>query len=101
MLCPAPLYHTAPLAYGMVSHRLGATLIIMDKFDAEQVLSLIERHRVTFTQMVPTMFIRLLALPEEVRRRYDLSSLEKIVHAAAPCPVEVKRRMIEWLGHRL
>ncbi|WP_422061518.1 acyl-CoA synthetase [Sphingopyxis sp.] len=98
LLCPAPLYHTAPLAYGMAAHRLGATLVIMDKFDAEDVLRLIERYRVSFMQMVPTMFIRLLALPVETRGRYDLSSLEKIVHAAAPCPVEVKRRMIEWLG---
>lgn len=98
MLCPAPLYHTAPLAYGMAAHRLGATLVIMDKFDAEETLRLIEKYRITFMQMVPTMFIRLLALPEDVRKRYDLSSLEKIVHAAAPCPVEVKRQMIEWLG---
>ena len=98
MLCPAPLYHTAPLAYGMAAHRLGATLVIMDKFDAEETLRLIEKYRITFMQMVPTMFIRLLALPEDVQNRYDLSSLEKIVHAAAPCPVEVKRQMIEWLG---
>lgn len=98
LLCPAPLYHTAPLAYGMASHRLGATLLIMDKFDAEETLRLIERNRVTFIQMVPTMFVRLLALPMETRTRYDLSSLQKIVHAAAPCPVEIKRRMIEWLG---
>tara|TARA_R110000824_G_scaffold37553_6_gene115539 strand:+ start:24300 stop:25835 length:1536 start_codon:yes stop_codon:yes gene_type:complete len=98
ILCPAPLYHTAPLAYGMAAHRLGATLVVMDKFDAEATLRLIEQYRISFMQMVPTMFIRLLALPEEVRKRYDLSSLEKIVHAAAPCPVEVKRQMIEWLG---
>jgi long-chain acyl-CoA synthetase len=97
LLCPAPLYHTAPLAYGMASHRLGATLVIMDKFDAEETLRLIERYRVTFMQMVPTMFVRMLALPMETRTRYDLSSLQKIVHAAAPCPVEIKRRMIEWL----
>ncbi|NIJ36797.1 acyl-CoA synthetase (AMP-forming)/AMP-acid ligase II [Sphingopyxis panaciterrae] len=98
LLCPAPLYHTAPLVYGMAAHRLGATLVVMDRFHAEETLRLIERHRVTFMQMVPTMFVRLLALPEEIRRRYNLSSLEKIVHAAAPCPVEIKRRMIEWLG---
>jgi long-chain acyl-CoA synthetase len=98
ILCPAPLYHTAPLAYGMAAHRLGATLVIMDKFDAEATLRLIEQYRITFMQMVPTMFIRLLALPDAVRKRYNLSSLEKIVHAAAPCPVEVKRQMIEWLG---
>lgn len=98
LLSPAPLYHTAPLAYGMSAHRLGATVVIMEKFDAEEVLRLIEKHRVTFMQMVPTMFIRLLALPDEVRAHYDISSLQKIVHAAAPCPVEVKRRMITWLG---
>jgi acyl-CoA synthetase (AMP-forming)/AMP-acid ligase II len=98
LLSPAPLYHTAPLVYGMAAHRLGATLVVMDRFDAEEVLRLIEHHRVTFMQMVPTMFVRLLALPDDVRTRYDLSSLEKIVHAAAPCPVEIKRRMIEWLG---
>ncbi|MGB3845127.1 MAG: acyl-CoA synthetase [Sphingopyxis sp.] len=98
LLSPAPLYHTAPLAYGMAAHRLGATLVIMDKFDAGEVLRLIEAYGVTFMQMVPTMFIRLLALPEAERARHDLSSLDKIVHAAAPCPVEVKRRMIEWLG---
>lgn len=98
LLCPAPLYHTAPLAYGMAAHRLGATLVIMDKFDAEETLRLVEHYRVSFMQMVPTMFIRLLALPAETRNRYDLKSLEKIVHAAAPCPIEVKRQMIEWLG---
>lgn len=98
ILCPAPLYHTAPLAYGMAAHRLGATLVIMDKFDAETTMRLIEQYRITFMQMVPTMFIRLLSLPASIRKGYDLSSLEKIVHAAAPCPVEVKRQMIEWLG---
>ena len=98
LLCPAPLYHTAPLAYGMAAHRLGATLVIMDRFDPEKTLRLIEQYHITFMQMVPTMFIRLLALPDTVRNAYDISSLEKIVHAAAPCPVEVKRRMIEWLG---
>ena len=98
LLCPAPLYHTAPLAYGMAAHRLGSTLVIMDRFDAETTLRLIEKYRIIFMQMVPTMFIRLLALPDAIRRAYDLSSLEKIVHAAAPCPVEVKRQMIEWLG---
>ncbi len=98
VLSPAPLYHTAPLVYGMAAHRLGATLVVMERFDAEAALRLIERYRVTFMQMVPTMFVRLLALPDGVRTRYDLSSLRKIVHAAAPCPVEIKRRMIEWLG---
>src|SRR3546814_5925963 len=82
----------------MVAHRLRAALVIMDRFDAEEALRLIERHRVTFMQMVPTMFVRLLALPNAVRTRYDVSSLRKVVHAAAPCPVEIKRRMIEWFG---
>ena len=98
LLSPAPLYHTAPLAYGMAAHRLGATLVVMDKFDAEDALRLIERYRVTFIQMVPTMFVRLLALPAEVRARYDISSLDKIVHAAAPCPVAIKQQMMEWVG---
>ena len=98
ILSPAPLYHTAPLAYGMAAHRNGATLAIMDRFEPEETLRLIERHRVSFMQMVPTMFVRLLALPGAVRDRHDLSSLRKIVHAAAPCPVEIKRAMIEWLG---
>src|SRR3546814_10082635 len=79
ILSPAPLYHTAPLAYGMVAHRLGAALVIMDRFDAEEALRLIERHRVTFMQMVPTMFVRLLALPNAVRTRYDVSSLRTVV----------------------
>src|SRR5205814_840623 len=72
--------------------------IIMERFDAEDFLRLVEQHRVTHTQLVPTMFVRLLKLPEAVRRRYDLSSLQVAVHAAAPCPVEVKRQMIEWWG---
>src|SRR5581483_1537412 len=70
----------------------------MDRFEPEWALELIERHRVTHTQMVPTMFVRLLRLPEEERHRHDLSSLRKVVHAAAPCPAEVKAQMIEWLG---
>ena len=98
MLSPAPLYHTAPLAYSTMAQRLGATVVILRKFDPEAALAAIERHRVTFTQMVPTMFIRLLRLPDEVRGRYDLSSLRTVVHAAAPCPVEIKRQMIDWLG---
>jgi long-chain acyl-CoA synthetase len=97
-LNPAPLYHSAPQASVSASIRLGATVVCMEHFDAEQWLSLVERHRVTHCQMVPTMFSRLLRLPEEVRRRYDLSSLERIVHAAAPCPVPVKKAMIDWLG---
>jgi long-chain acyl-CoA synthetase len=97
-LSPAPLYHAAPLRFSMAAHRFGATVVVMAHFDPEGFLRLVEEQRVTFTQVVPTMFIRLLKLPDEVRRRYDLSSLTTVVHAAAPCPVEVKERMIEWWG---
>jgi len=95
---PAPLYHTAPNVYALAAAAQGMDMTIMAGFDAEEFLRLVERHRVTVVQMVPTMFVRLLALPEQVRRRYDLSSLRRVVHAAAPCPPEVKRAMIEWLG---
>jgi long-chain acyl-CoA synthetase len=97
-LSTAPLYHAAPLKFNMAVQALGGTSIIMQKFDAEAALAAIERHRVTHAQWVPTMFIRLLKLPDEVRRRYDLSSLEKAIHAAAPCPVDIKRRMLAWWG---
>lgn len=97
-LSPAPVYHAAPLRFGGAVHALGGTLVMMERFDAEEVLRAIERYRVTHTQMVPTMFVRLLKLPEDVRAAYDVSSLKVIVHAAAPCPVEVKRAMIEWFG---
>ena len=93
-----PLYHAAPLVSAMSTHRNGGTVLLPPKFDAEQTLQAIERYRVTYAQFVPTMFIRLLRLPEEVRRRYDVSSLRAVAHSAAPCPVEVKRRMIEWFG---
>ncbi len=97
-LSPAPLYHAAPLLFTGTAAAVGATAIIMERFDAEDFLSLVERHRVTHTQLVPTMFVRLLKLPEVVRQRYDFSSLKAAVHAAAPCPVEVKRQMIDWWG---
>jgi long-chain acyl-CoA synthetase len=97
-LSPAPLYHSAPLASVSASLRLGATAIIMERFDAEQFLRLVERYRVTHSQVVPTMFSRMLKLPDEVRRSYDVSSLETIIHAAAPCPVPVKQQMLEWWG---
>jgi acyl-CoA synthetase (AMP-forming)/AMP-acid ligase II len=97
-LSPAPLYHAAPLRFSMSIHRHGGTVVAMVHFDPEAYLRLIEEHRVTFSQVVPTMFIRLLKLPDEVRARYDVSSLDAVVHAAAPCPVEVKERMIEWWG---
>ncbi|GAA4697822.1 acyl-CoA synthetase [Nocardioides conyzicola] len=97
-LSPAPVYHAAPLRFGGVIHTLGGTLVMMEKFDAEAALRAIERYGVTHTQMVPTMFVRMLKLPEEVRASYDVGSLQVVVHAAAPCPVDVKRRMIEWFG---
>ncbi|HVB42071.1 MAG TPA: AMP-binding protein [Streptosporangiaceae bacterium] len=97
-LNPAPLYHSAPQASVSASLRLGATSVVMEHFDAEQWLALVERYRVTHCQLVPVMFSRLIRLPDEVRSRYDTSSLECIVHAAAPCPVHLKRAMIDWLG---
>ncbi len=97
-LSPAPLYHAAPLRFTMTVHRYGGTAIVMERFDAERALGLVERHRVTHTQMVPTMFIRILKLPEPQRRAYDLSSLRVVIHAAAPCPQDTKRAMIDWLG---
>jgi long-chain acyl-CoA synthetase len=97
-LSPAPLYHAAPLRFCRAAHRVGGTVVVMEHFDPEQYLALVERYRCTFSQVVPTMFIRLLKLPPEVRSRYDLSSLVAVVHAAAPCPAEVKAQMIEWWG---
>jgi long-chain acyl-CoA synthetase len=97
-LSPAPLYHSAPLFYSMSTMRLGGTVVVMEQFDPEEALRLIERHRVTVSQWVPTMFVRMLKLPEAVRTNYDLSSHKTAIHAAAPCPVEVKRQMIEWWG---
>ena len=97
-LSPAPLYHAAPLAWTMACHRTGATVVVMERFDAEQALKLIAAHRVTHSQWVPTMFIRLLKLPAATRTAYDLTSLRWAVHAAAPCPVPVKQAMIDWWG---
>jgi long-chain acyl-CoA synthetase len=97
-LSPAPLYHSAPQGATGLTIRQGGTVIVMERFDPEQFLAMVERYRVTHSQMVPTMFSRLLKLPDEVRTRYDHSSLETIVHAAAPCPVPVKEAMIAWWG---
>ncbi|MEU9840616.1 acyl-CoA synthetase [Actinomadura sp. NPDC048032] len=97
-LSPAPLYHAAPLRYSLNFHRFGATVVVMEKFDAEQALAAVEKYGVTHSQWVPTMFIRMLKLPEETRARYDVSSLRCAVHAAAPCPVPVKEQMIAWWG---
>jgi acyl-CoA synthetase (AMP-forming)/AMP-acid ligase II len=97
-LSPAPLHHAAPSVTCSIVQRWGGTAVCMERFDAEQCLAYIERYRITHAQFVPTMFVRMLKLPEEVRRRYDLSSLRIAQHAAAPCPVDVKRQMLEWWG---
>jgi long-chain acyl-CoA synthetase len=97
-LCTSPMYHTAPLAYTWFSLHFEHTAVLMDPWDAERALALIQQHRVTTTHMVPTQFHRLLMLPDEVKRRYDVSSLRTVLHAAAPCPLEVKRRMLAWWG---
>lgn len=97
-LCPAPLYHSAPIGWSMGTQRLGGTVVLMDRFDAESALALIEKHKVNRAQFVPTMFIRFLKLPDEVRLKYDVSSLGSAIHAAAPCPIDVKEKMIEWWG---
>ncbi len=97
-LSPAPLYHAAPLGYCQSVHFAGGTVVVMEKFDPLQALELIERHRITHSQWVPTMFVRMLKLAPEERRRFDLSSHRVAIHAAAPCPVDVKREMIAWWG---
>ncbi|MCP3989406.1 MAG: acyl-CoA synthetase [Actinomycetia bacterium] len=97
-LSPAPLYHSAPLAFTAATHSLGGTNVIMEKFDPIESLALIEKYKVTHSQWVPTMFIRMLKLDEADRSGYDLSSQKVAIHAAAPCPVEVKRQMIDWWG---
>jgi fatty-acyl-CoA synthase len=97
-LSPAPLYHAAPLRHSMSTIKLGGEVSIMEQFDAEQSLAMIERHRITHSQWVPTMFVRMLKLSAAQREKYDLSSLRKAVHAAAPCPIEVKHQMIQWWG---
>jgi acyl-CoA synthetase (AMP-forming)/AMP-acid ligase II len=97
-LCPAPLYHAAPLRWSLAIHRLGGTVVLMEKFDAEAALATIAQHRVTVAQFVPTHLARMLALPAEVRARYDLSSLRSIIHAGAPCPVALKQQVIAWMG---
>jgi fatty-acyl-CoA synthase len=97
-LSPAPLYHSAPLVYCMSMLRLGATVVVMESFDAALTLELIERYRVTHAQFVPTMFVRLLRLPSSERTGRDLSSLRYVVHAAAPCPLDIKRQMLDWWG---
>jgi long-chain acyl-CoA synthetase len=97
-LLPGPLYHSAPNSFGIRSGRLGGVLVMMPRFEPEEFLKLIQEQKIDTIFMVPTMFIRLMKLPEAVRRKYDMSSLRHIIHAAAPCPPDVKRAMIEWWG---
>jgi len=97
-LSPAPLYHAAPLGWSMNVQRLGGTVVMMEKFDPEDCLRLIEKHRITHVQFVPTHFVRMLKLPDAVRAQYDHSSLKVVFHAAAPCPIPVKEQMIAWWG---
>ncbi|MES2258463.1 MAG: acyl-CoA synthetase [Pseudomonadota bacterium] len=97
-LCPAPLYHAAPLSWSMAVQRRGGTVIVMESFDPQEALRLIEQYRVTHAQLVPTHFVRMLKLPKSERQRHDVSSLRYAIHAAAPCPVEVKEQMLAWWG---
>jgi acyl-CoA synthetase (AMP-forming)/AMP-acid ligase II len=97
-LSPAPLYHAAPLHYTMSMHRMGIPVVVMEHFDAEESLKAIEKYKASASQWVPTMFVRMLKLPDEVRLKYDVSSMKSAIHAAAPIPIEVKRKMIEWWG---
>ena len=98
VLMNGPMYHSAPNGYGLTAVRVGATIVLEPRFDPEEMLQLIERHRVSHMHLVPTMFTRLLRLPDETRSRYDLSSLRFVVHGAAPCPPPLKQAMIEWWG---
>ena len=97
-LSPAPMYHAAPLRFCLGTQALGSTIVAMENFDAEEYLQLVEKYKITHSQLVPTMFVRMLKLPEETRQKYDVSSLETVIHAAAPCPVPIKKQMIEWFG---
>ena len=97
-LSPAPLYHAAPIAWSSAVHRLGGTVVLMEKFDPEGALAAIERYKVTDSQWVPTHFVRMLNLTAKERTRYDLSSHKRALHAAAPCPIPIKEQMIEWWG---
>lgn len=97
-LSPAPLYHAAPLAFTVTVLKTGGEVVVMENYDSEQALALIEKHQITHSQWVPTMFVRMLKLPEDVRQQYNLSSHRIAIHAAAPCPVTVKQQMIEWWG---
>ncbi len=97
-LSPAPMYHAAPLRFCLATQAIGATVVLMEHFDAEDYLKYVDQYKVTHSQLVPTMFVRMLKLDEETRAKYDVSTIEAAVHAAAPCPVAVKQQMIEWWG---
>jgi long-chain acyl-CoA synthetase len=97
-LVTSPMYHMSPLAFGYFSLHFEHTVVLMERWDAERALQLIDRYRVTDVAMVPTQLHRLMQLPEDVRSRYDVSSLRQVIHAAAPCPMDLKRRLFEWLG---
>lgn len=97
-LSPAPLYHTAPNVWSMCMQALGIPVVVMERFDARGALDAIQRHRVTHGQFVPVMFTRMLKLPEPLRMSYDVSSLQRVIHAAAPCPIGIKKQMIDWWG---
>ncbi len=98
ILMTGPMYHSAPNSYGLAAAGIADTIVLQPRFDAEQLLAMVEQHRITHMHVVPTMFVRLLKLPAEVRAAYDISSLRFVVHGAAPCPIEVKRQMIDWWG---
>lgn len=97
-LSPAPMYHAAPLRFTMAAQSVGSTAVVMEHFDPEDFLSAVQKHSVTHSQVVPTMFVRLLKLEESIRSKFDVSSLQAVIHAAAPCPIPVKKQMIEWFG---
>ena len=97
-LSPAPMYHAAPLRFTMAAQSVGSTAVVMEHFDPEEFLAAVAEHKVTHSQVVPTMFVRLLKLDPAIRQRYDVSSLQAVIHAAAPCPIPVKKQMIEWFG---
>lgn len=97
-LSPAPFYHAAPLRFCMSMHALGTGIVAMENFDAERYLQLVDEHAITHSQVVPTMFVRMLKLDEETRNKYDVSSLECVIHAAAPCPIPTKKAMMDWFG---
>jgi long-chain acyl-CoA synthetase len=98
VLMNGPMYHSAPNSYGMLAFRHGCTIVLEPRFDPEDLLRLVQEHRITHMHAVPTMFVRLLRLPEEIKKRYDVASLRFVIHGAAPCPIDVKRTMIEWWG---